>query len=91
MPIKMKSHQPRLRVVAWMLQNRFLLRQASLPGCGLDLIIRMEGAGAALHETGMRLELAPELSMTLIEVNQRGRLHVKQNKRNKCCTLPNRL
>jgi hypothetical protein len=42
----------------------YLLRQAFLPAYGLEHIIRMERAGAALHETGMRLELAPELSMT---------------------------
>jgi len=55
-----------------------LLRQASLPACVLERIIRMKRVGAALHGTGMRLELAPSLSMTLIEVNQRGTGRVKQ-------------
>ncbi|MGA9068765.1 MAG: hypothetical protein WB424_00835 [Terracidiphilus sp.] len=77
--MKMKSHQPRLRVVAWVLQNRVLLRQALHPACGLKIIIRIEGAGAGLHLEETRLELAPEVSMTLIEVEQSGRGRVKQN------------
>jgi hypothetical protein len=77
MPLKIKNHQPLLRVVAWMLQNFSVIRQACLPAYGLVLIIRMEGIGAPLHGTGERLELALKLSMTLIEVNQRGRGRVK--------------
>jgi len=77
MPVKMKNHQPRLRVVAWVLQNSFLIRQASLPAYGLEHIIRMKGTGATLHWTGLRLELVPEVSMTLIEVNQRSKGRVK--------------
>jgi hypothetical protein len=38
----------------------------------------MAGAGATLHGTEERLELAPEMSMTLIEVKQRGKGRVKQ-------------
>jgi len=77
MLVKMKNHQPLLRVVAWALQNFSVIRQASLPAYGLDLIIRMEGIDAPLPGTVKRFELALKLSMTLIEVNQSGKAHVK--------------
>ena len=88
--MRIKNHQPRLRVVAWVLQNCFVIRQASLPAYRLEHIIRMEGIGAALHGTGMRLELAPKVSMTLIEVNQRskGRVNPKMRLRPYTPRLP---
>jgi hypothetical protein len=73
----MKNHQPRLRVVACVQQNCLMIRQASLPAYGLEHIIRMEGAATALHMTGIRLELAPKVNITLIEVNQNAKGHVK--------------
>jgi hypothetical protein len=43
----------------------------------------MKRIGATLRGTVMRLELAPEVSMTLIEVNQRGKGRVKQKNESK--------
>jgi len=47
----------------------------------------MEGAGAALLGTGLRLELAPEVNMTLIEVNQRDKGRVKQKRKSEAAPL----
>ncbi|HEY1254516.1 MAG TPA: hypothetical protein VGF01_07025 [Terracidiphilus sp.] len=80
MQLKMKSHQPLLRVVAWMQQNSTLIPQASFPAYEMKIIIRMEGISAALDKSGVRLELARRGSMALIEVNQRGKGRVKRKR-----------
>jgi len=38
---KKKNHQPRLRVVAWVVLNQRLLRQAMFPAFAMELLIRM--------------------------------------------------
>jgi len=68
-----------LRVVAWMLHCRFLVLQASFPARTLGPLIRMVGTGMATRRTGERLELAPELCITLIAVEQRSKGHVKKD------------
>lgn len=62
-------------------KNHFVMCQASLPAYGLEFIIRMEGADTALHWTGVRLELAAIVSMTLIEVNQSAKGYVNPKMR----------
>jgi hypothetical protein len=74
---KMKNHQPRLRVVAWMLHRCFLVRQASFPARVFELLIRMAGIGMAMRKTGEKLTLAPEVCITLIAVEQRNKGRVK--------------
>jgi hypothetical protein len=56
-----KNHQPRSRVVAWVLLCCFPDGQAWFPARKLEPLIRMARAGAVIPRTGKRLVLAPEV------------------------------
>ncbi len=75
---KTKNHQPRLRVVAWVLPCCFLVRQASFPACALELLIRMAGIGTIMRRAGETFALAPEVCIPLISVEQSGKECVKK-------------
>ncbi len=69
---KLKSHQPRLRVVAWK-KIRLLdpVSQAQIPARSLDLLIRMQGIVETACIDGKRLALEAYKCMALFEVKQR--------------------
>jgi hypothetical protein len=48
-----------LRVVACVVHYFFLIRQASLPACALEQLIRIAGIGTAMRWTGASFALAP--------------------------------
>jgi hypothetical protein len=73
-----KNHQPRSRVVAWVLHYCSPVRQASLPARELEPIIRIARAGAVMRRTGKKLALAPEVCISLIAVEQTTKSRVKK-------------
>jgi len=75
---KTKNHQPRLRVVAWVLHDCSLIRQASSPASALELLIRMAGVGTAMHLTVRELALRPKVCIALISVEQRMKRRVNK-------------
>ncbi len=64
-----------------LLLYRSLLRQASYPARSMELLIRIAIMDAAMRWTGKKLALAAEVRMTLIEVKQNSKGHVKQARR----------
>jgi hypothetical protein len=81
----MKNHQPRLRVVAWMMLNsKNQVGQASLPAGALGPIIRMEGIDTAGRMAWTKFALDPDVCMTLKEVEQRRRGQVKKRATRDC-------
>jgi hypothetical protein len=75
-----KSEKPPSAFAGGGLDNARLLnpvRQAPLPACVLDLLIRGSETGKAMHGTGEKLALEVNACMTLIAVEQRCKVRVK--------------
>src|ERR1035437_4255310 len=75
---KRKSHQPRLRVVAWVLDQLNPFRQAQFPARTLWVLIRMAGIRASPRTMVRRGVLEVAWCMTLMEVTQRRGGRVKK-------------
>ena len=73
----MKNHQPRLRVVAWVLLNYESFRQASFPARELEPLIRIAEMGKAPCRTVRRLVLGLHRYISLMKVDQRRGRRVK--------------
>jgi len=76
-----KSHQPRSRVVAWVLLCCYPVGQAWFPARELEPLIRMARAGALIRGTGKKLAPAPEVCISLIAVEQTSQWCVKKARR----------
>jgi hypothetical protein len=73
-----KNHQPRLRVVAWVLLCCLSVGQASLPAYGLEPIIRIKRTTAATRRRGKQLGLASFSRIGLNAVDQKCQNRVKK-------------
>ncbi|MFY9856017.1 MAG: hypothetical protein WAK26_19285 [Terracidiphilus sp.] len=78
------SEKPPTAFAVGGLENARLLnpvRQAPLPACALDLVIRGLGIDKAMLATGEKRALGGEMRMTLIAVEQTGKGSVKKGAR----------